>query len=65
MQINLNFSWQREADRDIPVSRSDFLNQDKISLLDCLLMDSGGLSYAEIIPWLEEDSNGSSLSRQP
>lgn len=54
MNINVNFSWKLEADGYTPVSSSSFLNQDGVSLLDCVLMDSGGLCYLETIPWLDE-----------
>ena len=52
--MNIEFSWKRDAGGYIPVSRSSLLNQDGISLLDCVLMDSGGLRYSETIPWLNE-----------
>lgn len=54
MNINVNFSWKHEADGYTPVSSSYFLNQDGVSLLDCVLMDNGGLCYLETIPWLDE-----------
>jgi hypothetical protein len=52
--MNIVFSWKRDADGYTPVSRSDLLNQDGVSPLDCLLMDSGGLPYLDTIPWLDE-----------
>ena len=52
--MNIMFSWCRHADDYDPVSESDLLNEDGVSLLDCLLMDSGGLSYWDSIPWLNE-----------
>jgi hypothetical protein len=52
--MNITFSWRRDADGYSPVSKSDLFNQDGLSLLDCVLMDSGGLSYSKTIPWLDE-----------
>jgi len=52
--MKITFSWNRNADGCTPVSKSDLLNQDGISLLDCLLMDSGGLHYPDSVPWLNE-----------
>ncbi len=52
--MNIKFSWSRNAESYTPVSKSDLLNQDGISLLDCVLMDSGGLPYLDSIPWLNE-----------
>jgi hypothetical protein len=52
--MNIKFSWKRRTDGYHPVSGSNFLNQDGVSLLDCILMDSGGLPYSETIPWLNE-----------
>ena len=52
--MNIKFSWKRDGDGYRPVSESDFLNQDGVSLLDCVLMDDGGLSNSETLPWLEE-----------
>jgi len=54
IQMNITFSWERETDGYTPVSRSNLLNEDGVSLLDCVLMESGGLPYLETIPWLEE-----------
>lgn len=54
MKITCNFSWKRDGDGYTPVSSSNLLNQDGVSLLDCVLMDSGGLSHLEIITWLDE-----------
>ncbi|QDT99301.1 hypothetical protein [Gimesia aquarii] len=54
MNINFNFSWKREADGYTPVSNSTFLNQDGVSLLDCVITDSGGLCNLETIPWPDE-----------
>jgi hypothetical protein len=52
--VNIRFSWNRHADGYDPVSGSDLVNQDGVSLLDCVLMDSGGLPYWDTIPWLNE-----------
>lgn len=54
IQMNITFSWKRDADGYVPESSSNLLNQDGINLLDCVLMDSGGLPYLETIPWLDE-----------
>ena len=56
--MNIKFSWKRDAYGYDPVSESDFLNQDGFSLLDCVLMDDGGLSLSESLPWLEEGIKG-------
>lgn len=56
-KMNIIFSWKRDADGYAPVSRSNLLNQDGVNLLDCVLMDSGGLHYLETIPWLNEGTN--------
>src|SRR4051812_30990061 len=52
--MNIRFSWERHADGYDPVSESDFRNKAGVSLLDDVLMDSGGLPYSETIPWLNE-----------
>ena len=52
--MNIKFSWKRDAHGYDPVSESDLLNRDGFSLLDCVIMDSGGLSYSKTIPWLNE-----------
>ncbi len=52
--MNITFSWNRNAYGYSPVSKSNLFNQDGFSLLDGVLMDSGGLHYLESIPWLEE-----------
>jgi len=50
--MKIIFTWSQTPEGYFPVSKSDFLNQDGISLLDCVLMDNGGLPYAESLPWL-------------
>lgn len=52
--MNVCFSWSLVDDRFVPVSRSTLLNHDGFSLLDCILMDDGGLSRLKTIPWLIE-----------
>jgi hypothetical protein len=52
--MNIQFSWECDADRYAPVSSSNLLNQDGLSLLDCVLMDDGGQRYLKTIPWLNE-----------
>lgn len=52
--MNIEFSWKHDADGYSPVSKSNLVNHDGVSLLDCVLMDSGGLPYLETIPWLNE-----------
>ncbi len=52
--MNITFTWSRNFEGYTPVSKSDFLNQDGISLLDCVLMDSGGLPYLDSLPWSNE-----------
>lgn len=52
--MNITFSWKRDLDYYVPISKSDHFNNDGINLLDCLLMDNGGLPYLESVPWLEE-----------
>jgi hypothetical protein len=52
--MNITFSWSRIASGYTPVSRSDLLNHEGVSLIDCVLMDDGGLHYLESIPWMNE-----------
>jgi len=52
--INIRFSWQHRDNGCEPVCKSDLRNLDGVSLLDCVLMDDGGLSNSETIPWLNE-----------
>ena len=52
--MNIRFSWERHDDRYDPVSESNVLNKDGVSLLDGVLMDSGGLPHLDTIPWLNE-----------
>lgn len=52
--MKIIFTWSRNCEGYNPVSKSDFLNQDGISLLDCVLMDSGGIPYSDSLPWLNE-----------
>jgi hypothetical protein len=52
--MNISFSWKRDSGGYHPVSTSSLLNQDGVSLLDCVLMDNGGLPYLDTIPWLNE-----------
>ncbi len=52
--METTFSWNRIAQEFTPVSSSNLLNQDGICLLDCVLMDCGGVSYLESIAWLNE-----------
>lgn len=55
--MNITFSWRFDFDRYDPICKSDILNDDGISLLDCILMDSGGLRYSETNPWLNAGIN--------
>lgn len=52
--MNITFSWKCDSDRCAPVSKSDLLNKDGLSLLDCVLMDDGGLTERETLHWLTE-----------
>lgn len=52
--MKISFSWRHDADCCTPFSETHPPGHDDFSLLDCLLMDSGGLGYAETIPWLNE-----------
>ena len=52
--MKITFTWSRNCEGYTPLSKSDLLNQDGISLLDCVLMDSGGLPYSDSLPWLNE-----------
>lgn len=52
--MNTTFTLSRTSQGYAPVSKSDFLNQDGISLLDCVLEDSGGLPHSDTLPWLNE-----------
>lgn len=56
--MDIKFSWKRNAHRYIPVSESALLNGDGVSLLDCVLMDDGGLSCSATISWLDEVIKG-------
>ena len=48
--MNINFSWNG----DTPCCDSDSLNQDGISLLDCLLTDDGGSGIEQSLAWIDE-----------
>ena len=52
--MNIVFSWVREDGEYTPRSQSDLVNSDGLGLLDCVLMDDGGLPYWETTPWLYE-----------
>ncbi|PQO40939.1 hypothetical protein [Blastopirellula marina] len=54
MNIECRFSWKSEPVGYTPVCSSNFLNRHGVSLLDCVLMDNGGLCTSETIPWLNE-----------
>lgn len=52
--MEIVFSWNHDADGSTPVSKSNLGSHEDFILLDCVLMDSGGLGDAETIPWLNE-----------
>ena len=52
--MNIRFSWEQHGNRYDPVSQSDSLNENRVSLLDCVLMDGGGLPHRDTLPWLNE-----------
>lgn len=52
--MKTKFTWRREFDHLAPVSESDSLTDNGLSLIDCLLMDDGGLRYADSLPCLNE-----------
>jgi hypothetical protein len=52
--MKLRFYWWRPFDALEPSCRSDRVNHEGVSILSCLLSDSGGLRYLDTLPWLEE-----------
>ena len=52
--MKISFSWKRDVDSIYPVCSSITENNDDKSILSSLLMDDGGLSYNDTIPWVEE-----------
>lgn len=52
--MKLTFSWQQQIGNLQPVCESDTLSSDGVSLLSCLLTDTGGLPYRSTLPWIEE-----------
>lgn len=52
--MKISFSWKRDVDSIYPVCSSITDNNDDKSILSSLLMDDGGLSYDDTIPWVEE-----------
>jgi len=52
--MRIIFSWKLEAERYTPQSHSDTINSDGFCLIDCILMDDGGLPYEDTISWLNE-----------
>lgn len=61
--MKIHFSWKRDGDRDCPVSKSDSLNDNGVSLLDCVLMDDGGLSYSATMAMAERVYQEDSVCR--
>lgn len=54
MNIECSFSWKSEPVGYTPVCNSNFVNRHGVSLLDCVLMDNGGLCASETIPRLRD-----------
>lgn len=52
--MRLTFSWHEQFGKLEPVCESDSFNQDGISLVSCLLSDTGGLPYISTLPWIDE-----------
>jgi hypothetical protein len=52
--MRLTFSWQEQFGELEPVCESDTFNHDGVSLVSCLLMDTGGLPYLSTLPWIDE-----------
>lgn len=52
--MKLTFSWREQFERLEPACTSDVLDRDGMSLVSCLLTDTGGLPYLSTLPWLEE-----------
>ncbi len=52
--MKLRFSWHKQFDKLEPVCESDTLNHDGVSLVSCLLADTGGLPYLSTLPWIDE-----------
>ena len=52
--MKIYLSWESDGECLRPTCHSSVLNDDGISLLECILMDDGGLGYSRSIPWLEE-----------
>ena len=52
--MKLTFSWYEQFGTLEPKCESDTRNHDGVSLVCCLLSDTGGLPYLSSLPWIEE-----------
>lgn len=52
--VGMDFYWGESDSRRWPCCRSGVLNGDGVDLIACLLMDDGGQTYLETVPWLDE-----------
>jgi hypothetical protein len=52
--MKLTLSWMNTAGRMDPCCSSLAVNKDGVSLLSCLLMDDGGISYLHTLHWIDE-----------
>lgn len=52
--MKISFLWNNLEEVFRPFCTSDVVNDDGISIVSCLLMDDGGLSYTDTISWIDE-----------
>jgi len=52
--MKLYYTWENEGGSLAPNCRSSVVNKDNVSLIACILTDSGGQNYRQTIPWLED-----------
>jgi hypothetical protein len=52
--MKITFWWRESFGKLEPACETDVRNQDGVSMLSCLLTDSGGGHYLDAVPWLKE-----------
>lgn len=52
--MKISFSWEHLDGSASPICQSTIVNEDGVDLLSCILMNDGGLGYAESVAWLSE-----------